>query len=172
MKLVRFLPFVLCAILVGLFGFTLLAGKSANSSPLIGQPMPSFSVADTLQSGELLSPETMRKPALLVFWASWCGVCRVDLPTVGQFAKDNNIPLYGIAYRDQPQALSAAVKDLSKNVTFSGLGHDDSGMISSQYGLIGVPTLFAIDKDGIVRHTIAGQTTLKELNNDIRPLLQ
>lgn len=172
MRLVRFLPFVLCAILVGLFGFTLLFGKTANSSPLVGKPLPHFYVMNSLNPREPFTAKNMQRPALLVFWASWCGICRVDLPVVSKFAADNNIPLYGIAYRDQTDALNAVMSSFKGSVTFTALGRDDSGTISSQYGLIGVPTLFLIDKDGIIRHSIAGQSTLQELNNDIRPLLQ
>lgn len=172
MTVVRYLPLILCAILIGLFGFTLLNGKAANSSPLIGKPLPHFAMSNVFAPSEILSPATIRKPALIVFWASWCGICRVDLPVVSKFAQDNNLPLYGIAYRDQTDALKAAVIDLEKLVTFTGLGQDNTGSVSSQYGLIGVPTLFAVDKNGVVRTVIAGQASLSELNTDVRPLLQ
>ena len=165
MNYIRFLPFIVLVTLLGLFGFTLVMGHADKTSQMVGQTLPDFSVMIAGQPTETLTPTTMKKPALLVFWASWCGVCKVDLPHVGRFAKENNLPLYGIAYRDQPDMLRAAVANLQPNVTFAGLGDDKDGDTSSRFGLIGVPTLFAIDKDGIIRAVKAGQASERDLDD-------
>lgn len=165
MKIIRFLPLLVCLVLFGLFGFTLVVGNAQDQSPLVDQPLPEFFVSTTDQSGTLLTNKTIKKPALLVFWASWCGICKVSMPYVGAFAKEHNIPVYGIAYHDEARSLLNALNGFGNEISFAATGMDFDGSVSSQFGITGVPTLFVIDKNGIVRAMRAGQTDERDLDD-------
>ncbi|RTH02838.1 thiol-disulfide isomerase, partial [Thermus scotoductus] len=49
-------------------GFLLLLGVVLAVQP--GQRLPEFALLDP--QGKLVTPATMKKPAVIVFWASWC----------------------------------------------------------------------------------------------------
>jgi cytochrome c biogenesis protein CcmG/thiol:disulfide interchange protein DsbE len=172
MKIIHLLPFILFMLLAVIFGFVLIAGHSSEASPLLQKPVPAFALNTYQNDKKILTEKSLQKPALLVFWASWCGVCRVDLPILSRVAQQEHLPLYGIAYRDTPLLLDNVFKEMGKDVTFTAQAIDYSGETSSRFGLIGVPTLFAIDKNGFVAFVKAGSVTEKELKNDILPTLR
>ena len=171
MKFLRLLPVLLFAVFIGLYGFTKLHSQNSDASPILRQPVPSFSVPDGLHANQFLTSAHMTSPSLLVFWASWCGVCKVDLPVLGRFAKTHNIPVYAIAYHDEPQILQAALNDLGKDIHFTGLGLDPNGAVAAKFGIIGIPTLFVIDGKGRVAYVLAGQVSQHILEHDVWPLL-
>ncbi len=171
MNFIRFLPVLLLAVFIGLYGFTISADRQQDRSSLLDKPLPEFSLQNAQPSGLLLSSATIQKPALLVFWASWCGVCRVDMPILSQFAQKHDIQLYGIAYRDDPQALQQAIAQFGSGVRFAAVGRDDTGDVAARYALVGVPTLFAIDRAGIIRRVVPGQVSAKLLDRSVLPVL-
>lgn len=171
MRLIRLLPFILFVLLAGIFGFVLMDKQAMTQSPLLDKTMPDFSVP-LYKSADTLDKASMQKPAVMVFWASWCGICKINLPIVSQFAADHNIAFYGVAYRDTEKLLDHVMPSLSQNVTFTALGVDEQGGVSSQFGLVGVPTLFAMDKDGAIRFVKAGPVTRKDLEKHVLPLVE
>jgi cytochrome c biogenesis protein CcmG/thiol:disulfide interchange protein DsbE len=171
MKLIRFLPFILFVALAGIFAFILADKSAATRSPLLQKDMPAFSMT-TYKSDAILDNNNIVKPSIMVFWASWCGICKINLPVVSAFAEKHAVPFYGVAYRDTELLLDSVMPGLNKNVSFTQLGLDETGQVSSQFGLVGVPTLFAITANGTITYVKSGTVSMKELERDVLPLLQ
>lgn len=72
------------------------------------------------------------KPVLVDYWASWCGPCRMVAPIVEELASE-----YG------------------GKVVIGKLNVDENPAISSQYGVMSIPTL-AVFKDGKIVDKIVG----------------
>jgi cytochrome c biogenesis protein CcmG/thiol:disulfide interchange protein DsbE len=95
------------------------------------------------------------KPALVVFWASWCGPCAQEAPALERFSKSavGRGRIVGVDWSD---ARSGAVQFLRHYAwTFPNL-RDAEGLVGNAYGLTGLPTTFVVDHDGRIRAALRG----------------
>ena len=84
----------------------------------------------------------------LVFWATWCSVCKGEMPTLEslyQEFKDKNLTVLGISVDQDKNALKSYIQENS--ITFPIL-HDFSNKVASQYKASGVPTVYLLSPDG------------------------
>ena len=58
----------------------------------------------TTPSAELSNDDLKGKVWLLNVWASWCVSCRDEHPLLMQLATSNVVPIYGLDYKDKPDA--------------------------------------------------------------------
>jgi thiol-disulfide isomerase/thioredoxin len=95
--------------------------------------------------GELLGS----KPAVINFYASWCGPCVTEMPAFEEVHRDigDRVTIIGIAYQDSDEDARATVE--RTGVTYPTYG--DSGQDAVTYfGGINMPTSVFIDADGKV----------------------
>jgi len=91
--------------------------------------------------------EHTETPALVYFWATWCGPCRV----LG--------PLLESIESDRPEAF-----------TIVKVNADDSPRLAAQYGVMAVPSLKLL-VDGAVVRTIVGSKPRAALEAELAPVL-
>ena len=118
--------------------------------PQEGQHAPGFNAA-SLDGGLVRLSDYAGKPTMVVFWASWCGPCRVEAPQVVQVARN---------YGDRVQVLGVnAGEDRSTAVRAAGqlgmtwpVALDLDGSIRGAYAVSAIPMVLILDKNGVVRH--------------------
>ena len=105
-----------------------------------------------------------RRPALVVFWASWCEPCRREAPTVERFARSpaGRGRLVGVDWSDE--AASARRFIAKYRWSFSNL-RDGEGTVGFAYGLRYLPTTFVVGADGRVEKTLLGPQTEQTLGH-------
>lgn len=87
---------------------------------------------------------------LLSFWASWCGDCAKEMPklrTMYETLKQENVMFVGVASRDKPEKMAAAVKRY--DIVWPVISNTNRRE-SYSYGLVTIPALILIDPDGVV----------------------
>lgn len=105
---------------------------------------PDFTLVDLRSGARVTLADFRGKPAVLNFWASWCGPCRLELPALERFAQNHpDVQVIGIGH-DDPDDLRAAATDAG--VTYRLL--HDGGAASHAWGVSTLPTTFALDADG------------------------
>ncbi len=140
-------------------------------SPLIDKPVPTFSLQTLDEPSRLLSSADMRGQVwLLNVWASWCGGCREEHPTLVEFAQTRAVPIVGLNYKDQPDDARRWLGRLGNPYVASV--SDLDGRTGIEFGVYGVPETFVIDKAGVIRHKQIGPITPDILRDTILPLVK
>ncbi|QPK61993.1 protein disulfide oxidoreductase [Methylomonas sp. LL1] len=106
-------------------------------------------------NGNQAMPYIAHGPALLYFWAEWCGVCRTMQANVS--AVLHNYPGLTVAVRSDDQGqLSAYIQQHKLDWP---IVNDSDAAISQGYGARSVPALFFINQQGNIAFASAGYTS-------------
>lgn len=126
-----------------------------------GMRAPDF----TLQTldGETVSLEDFRGQAVLLnFWTSWCGPCRIEMPEFqrlydSQRAKGFTVLAVNDTLNgDSPERAVAFLEEIG--VTFPA-ALDQTREVVEAYRVVGMPTSYLIDGNGIIVMSHAGPLT-------------
>ncbi len=163
-------PPVIFAALAGLFAAGMLRdGGQELPSALVGQAAPAFPETP-LPGHDLPGPGVLAdgEVKLVNFFASWCAPCRLEHPVLASLAEEG-LPIYGIAYKDDPTRTAAFLAELGN--PFVGIAQDPSGRAAPDWGLYGVPETFVIAGDGTVVDRMPFPLTSELVNTRLRPAL-
>lgn len=122
-------------------------------------------------SGKPVTLATVRgRPALVVFWASWCTPCQLEAPALERFAQalHGRATLIGVNWND-PSIGEARAFIRQYHWTFTNL-RDGEGLVGDEYGLSNLPSTFVIDATGHVRQTLQGPQTQQTLAHALSSL--
>jgi cytochrome c biogenesis protein CcmG/thiol:disulfide interchange protein DsbE len=103
------------------------------------------------------------RPALVVFWASWCGPCVREAPALERFARSaaGSGRMVGVDWSD---ALSGARSFIHRyGWTFTNL-RDGEGLVGNRYRMTGLPTTFVLDARGRIRSILRGPQDERSLH--------
>lgn len=164
------IPLAVFLVLVGFLAVGLRLDPREVPSPLIGKPVPDFSLPLLTEPGRALSPHDLRGQVwILNVWASWCVACRQEHPVLVDFAKSSKVPLYGLNYKDKRDDALRWLKQFGDPYRQSL--SDTDGLVGIDLGVYGVPETFVVDKEGVIRHKHIGPVTPEALQKTILPLL-
>jgi cytochrome c biogenesis protein CcmG/thiol:disulfide interchange protein DsbE len=139
-------------------------------SALVGKPAPQFDLPALLpERPGVASRDLKGQVVLLNFFASWCVPCRAEQPVLMRIAQEEKLPIYGIAYKDKPEAARAFLAELGN--PFGRLAVDESGRTAIDFGLYGVPETYVIDKQGVIRYRQVGPIDPDTLAKTVLPLV-
>ena len=126
--------------------------RSRALADAVRRPLPPARVADA--EGERLAFEQIvgGKPAVVVFWARWCGPCIEEIPEVARLARSlepQGVLLVSVYTEDMPGPEMDAWL-LEHRVTYP-VYYDLDGDAGDAFGVDGIPAVSVLDGDGLVR---------------------
>ncbi|MDM0113778.1 DsbE family thiol:disulfide interchange protein [Variovorax sp. J22R133] len=165
------LPLVVFFVLIAFMAAGLTLHPREVPSPLIGKPAPAFSLPLLDAPGRALTANDLRGQVwVLNVWASWCVACRLEHEVVRDLAAARVVPIYGLNYKDKASDAANWLQRLG-NPYVASLS-DSDGLVGIDFGVYGVPETFVIDKQGVIRHKLAGPLTPQALRETIIPLVR
>ncbi len=135
------------------------------------KPAPPFSLKDSNGRTVQLS-DYKGKVVLLNFWATWCGPCRMEIPSLIEFErkyKDRGFAVLGISMdEDGWDAVKPFVAEMEVNYRVV-LG--DEQVAQAYDGVDSLPTSFIIDRQGNIAAVHFGFVSQSTYEKDLRELL-
>ena len=123
-----------------------------QTGPQVGKLAPDFTLL-SLDGQDISLSDFQGKPVLLVFGATWCPPCRAQKPYLiaayNDFA-DQGLVILGVNIREGRAHVKEYVAQ--KGIPFPIL-LDANGEVAHLYQVRGIPAMFLIDREGIVRET-------------------
>lgn len=169
-RILLFLPLVLFVMLGAWFAVGLRHDPSRIPSVLIDKPMPAFALPAIEGRDNGLSSEDLGGDIALVnVFASWCIPCAIEHPVLMQIAKDEDIVIAGINWKEKPGDGAAWLKRLGDPYDF--IGDDADGRVAIDFGVTGAPETFVIDSRGRIRYKHVGPITEQFWEEDIKPVI-
>jgi len=164
-------PITIFVVLAILFAVGLTLDPRKIPSPLIGKPVPEFSLPPVKGRTLGLSTADLQGDVSLVnVFASWCLACRDEHPLLMQLSQQGIVPIHGLNYKDAPNDAADWLDRLGD--PYSRTGADRNGRVAIDWGVYGVPETFVVDRDGRIAHKHIGAITPQAMAETILPLIR
>jgi thiol-disulfide isomerase/thioredoxin len=153
-----------------LFGQSQAGGAAAGSSEKI-MPSPAWELQD-VDGKTVQSADFKGKVVILDFWATWCGPCKAEIPSLialqDKYGKDG-LAVVGISVDTDG---AAVVKKFAGRL---GINYPvvlaDQKITRAFGGIEVIPATFIVDREGRIVKRHLGLAMQEELENELKPLL-
>jgi len=153
----RYALFFLIVLALPLLGISQPVAKGIDTAPDVGRYAPEFKLTDI--NGKRVALSDLRgKVVLLNFWATWCGPCRAEMPSLGNLyeaLKGKGFVVIAVSVDTSEKPVKPFVSE--KRISFPVLMDKDKEVAFDQYGVFGLPTSFLIDRRGVIVEKFMGE---------------
>jgi len=134
----------------------------SGDSPHVNAPAPDFELENLTGAIKHLS-DFQGKVIVLNFWATWCGPCTLEMPFFQEVYESygSEIAVLAVNNQESVDKVSPFVEELG--LTYEILMDNDGG-IATQYQVLGFPTTYFIDPNGIIKFLHVGVLTKEQLD--------
>jgi len=142
-------------------------GPAREYIPVIGKEAPDFTLTDINGKEHKLS-DHKGKNVILVFWATWCGPCKMAVPHLMELRKtvsEDKLAIMALSYvSSYPPNTAKMIKDFADakelNYTVLPVGSDGAGTLYDSVNSL--PTVFFIDTEGKMKIATSGLMPLDD----------
>lgn len=143
---------------------------AARGYERLARPAPAFTLP-TADGGTLALEDLRGQVVLLNFWATWCEPCRAEIAELDALAQEfgpQGFRVVGINVGESPERVRQFAAELQ--VGFPLL-LDPDGQVYPAYGVMGLPTSYLVDAEGLIRDVHLGVVTRTYLAGRLPRLL-
>lgn len=163
------LPVGMIVALLVLLGIGLRLDPTEVPSPLIGKPAPEFDLPTLDDGGRLTSAVLLGEPTLVNYFASWCTPCLAEHPLFMRLAREGEVRLLGISYKDTPEDTARWLARYGN--PYVAVARDAVGSTAIDWGVYGVPETYLVDAEGTILHKHVGPISDLDWREQFAPRL-
>jgi peroxiredoxin len=146
--------------------------ESLLRAPLVGDAAPAFT-ARTIDGRELALSSLRGKVILIDFWATWCVMCRMEMPnllaTYAELARDGRFEIVGVSVDTDLGLVPRFVASRGLAWPQTALGAAAVNPIARLYDVNSTPSTVLIDREGrIVALNLTGEPLRKKIDELLR----
>jgi len=167
---------ILLALFVASAGYWLMWPRSRTADAdqnEIAKPAADFTLPD-LQGKSVKLSSLRGKTVLLDFWATWCGPCIEDIPTLKALQrkfKQKGFTVLGVSIDEaSPKEVAAFTREHQFTYPVVLTGGQDK--IPDGYPIFGLPAAYLIGPSGVIVKMYYGPKDEKEVGKDIEAVLK
>ncbi len=121
-----------------------------------GERAPDFDLADLRGERHSLAAALANGPVLAVFWKPKCGTCVLAFPYYQRLVDEYPGASWQVLAVSQDDAETTASFAREHGLTFPVLIEKEGWPVSQQYDPDATPTLYLVDREGVVQQTSVG----------------
>lgn len=147
---------------------------TVTASPLIGKPAPAVVLPYLEEEGEFALADLNGDITVVNFWASWCFNCRVEHPALAAAAaeyRDFGVSFVGVNYQDVSMGRAVGFLDDVGRSPETIYVRDEGSRTALEFGVLGLPETFFIDRDGTIVGKVTGPVSSQLLSETIDKIL-
>ena len=137
-----------------------------HKGALVGQPAPAIE-GKTPEGKKVSLSDYKGKVVLVNFWATWCGPCKQEIPTLVELQKKygaQGFEILGLVSNDDMGKAMAFAK--SNEMTWPQLSATPE--IGGAYGIRAIPASFIVNRKGEVAASIEGLIAPELLEDEVK----
>jgi thiol-disulfide isomerase/thioredoxin len=164
------LAIALIAVVSALTGGNVTSGNGLPTSKLVGQHVKAFTL-DGLDGGVVKSPWSEGHASVLVFFASYCGPCKAEMPKIAKYIRTHSPSPIDVVAVDAIDERSAAQAMIRKDDVTFPVAFDPNGVVTTNiFGFKDVPESVFVSAKGVVKRVYLGAIPKDTLASDIKSL--
>jgi cytochrome c biogenesis protein CcmG/thiol:disulfide interchange protein DsbE len=172
-KSLRFLvPLALFVALAALLFFGLGTDPRKVPSPLVGKPVPQFSLPTLQDPKRTVSDADLRGQISLVnVWFSTCVSCRAEHRQLMAIAKESGAQIVGLNWKEENRADALRMLRQFGN-PYHVVAYDEDGRVGIDWGVYGAPETFIVDRKGTIRYKQIGPIDQTVWEQTLKPIVE
>lgn len=107
-------------------------------------------------SGEMIEFPVPGQKMIVVFWATWCGPCKVELNRLNKMMSQGKIKSNQLIAVNIQEDAQTVIRFMNENPFQFLVALDPTGAISSQYNVSGTPTVVFLDEQAQIEWITSG----------------
>ncbi len=126
-----------------------------------GTKVTDFSVL--MNNGEEFNSQSLAAKKVIVFWATWCPPCELELSRINDLVKEKRISadsVLAISISEEKQTVDRVIAE--RGYQFQ-IGYDFDGAIASKFAVAGTPTVVFLNADKTINWITTGLSPLLKL---------
>ena len=137
-----------------------------------GTPLPNLLLTDNQLNPKRIIDHS-KKINMLVFWASWCGPCRKEIPDlklIHESYKNVGLHMVSISMDEDEGQWKNAMKEEKMNWDQLIINNEVKERIKANFGFTSIPTVIFTDSEGVEKGRFSGYDA--DRKNEYKSLLQ